>query len=62
MPFSSYSMWRVLWPIWAWEAHLRDGSVGRGLAIGKNAARRAARACIRNAVKNAALGTEADSR
>lgn len=62
MAFASYSVRYVCWPLWAWEVELQDGAERRGYALGKAAARWAARECIRNARRSSqALGTEADS-
>lgn len=35
MAFSSFSLRRLIWPVWSWTARLRDGSSKSGLALGK---------------------------
>lgn len=47
MPNSLYSLRPLLWPFWAWRVRLPGGSIVRGIALGKAAARSAA--CVQRA-------------
>jgi hypothetical protein len=47
MPNASYTLRRVIWPLWAWRAKLPDGTRKTGVSLGRSAARRAARKQIR---------------
>jgi hypothetical protein len=58
MPFLSYSLRLVIWPVWAWEAHLPDGSTRAGFAIGRRAASAAARIWLKNAAAQMADGSD----
>jgi len=55
LSYSHYRLWRTWWFVWRWEATDRDDRTESGLALGKAAARRAARNWLRN-VKGVASG------
>jgi hypothetical protein len=48
VPHASYSVRRLVWPVWKWEADYRGEATARGYRLSKNGARWAARRWLRN--------------